>query len=227
VQHLQAYDWSLSTVVDQGGEPSADWSLQGQRAVQLHFEGQQLSVRNLCNLLNASFTTDGSRLQVTQPASTMRACADQGLMDLEQKVAQQLPNMQNYEVFSGEIPTLVLHWADGSRWELKGTPTPQTKYGSAPERVFLEVAPQRVACSPQTANQPNCLRVREIEYADSGVKAKEGPWHVFFFDIEGYNHETGVRNVLRIDRYKCDNPSAGALPVSYVLDMVVESEQVQ
>ncbi|MBN9325065.1 MAG: DUF4377 domain-containing protein, partial [Delftia acidovorans] len=44
--------------------------------------------------------------------------------------------------------------------------------------------------------------------------------------IEGYKHEPGIRNVLRIQRYKRQNVPADASAYAYVLDMVVESERV-
>ena len=41
--------------------------------------------------------------------------------------------------------------------------------------------------------------------------------------IEGYTHEDGVRNVVRVKRYEVKNPPADAPSQAYVLDMVVES----
>ena len=46
-------------------------------------------------------------------------------------------------------------------------------------------------------------------------------------DIEGYTHEDGVRNVLRLKRYTVKNPPADGSSIGYVLDMVVESELVR
>ena len=71
-----------------------------------------------------------------------------------------------------------------------------------------------------------CLRVREIRYGDNGVKTSTGEWENFYSEIEGYKHEPGIRNVLRIQRYKRQNVPADASAYAYVLDMVVESERV-
>ena len=46
-------------------------------------------------------------------------------------------------------------------------------------------------------------------------------------NIEGYTHEAGIRNVLRVKRFNVKNPPAGAPSVAYVLDIVVESEVVK
>ena len=119
----------------------------------------------------------------------------------------------------------MLHFADGSRWELAGSPTPATRYGSAGERIFLEVAPERVACNHPLMPNAQCLRVR---YADNGVKQGVGEWRILQGEIDGYQHERGIRNVLRVQRYPL--AQSGQLPAdapshAYVLDMVVESER--
>src|SRR5690606_31398045 len=110
------------------------------------------------------------------------------LMALERRIGLQLPDAQRIELPAGASPRLVLHFADGSRWELAGQPTPSTKYGSAGERIFLEVAPERVACTHGVMKDAQCLRVREIQYGDNGVKQGTGEWQLFYGEIEGYTH---------------------------------------
>lgn len=233
-QQLQAYDWDLATAFNPQGQPAPQWRLPQHAPTRLHFQGQQLSVQNLCNAAGAGYTLDGAQMRVNRPMSTMRACADQGLMNLEQRVLALLPQTQRYELrpaTASTAPVLVLHFADGTRWELAGTPTPATRYGSAGERVFLEVAPQRVACNHPLMPNAQCLRVREIRYADNGVKQSTGEWHIFQGEIEGYQHEDGIRNVLRLQRYPFTKPGqpqpADAPSHVYVLDMVVESERAR
>ena len=50
-----------------------------------------------------------------------------------------------------------------------------------------------------------------------------GAFGNFYDRIEGYSHEPGIRNVLRVDRYTIKNPPADASKYAYVLDLVVES----
>ena len=227
-EQLQAYVWDLRTAHDGAGQATQAWQLQGRKPLRLQFNARQLSVQQLCNIMNAGYRIDGTQLQVQRPMSTMRACAEDGLMQLEHRVGQQLPSARSAQLAQGGgAPVLTLGFADGSRWELAGTPTPQTRYGSAPERVFWEVAPDRVACSHGVVKDAQCLRVREIRYADNGVKQGAGPWELFYGQIEGWQHQDGVRNVLRLDRYRVKNPPADASSLAYVLDMVVESEQVK
>ena len=226
---LQTYDWDLAAAYDGRGQAAPGWQLAGRPAARLHFEKDGLSVQNLCNRVGASYTLDGQRLTVNRPMSTLRACADRELMGLEHRVAAQLPQAQRYELRSGAAaPRLVLHFADGSRWELAGSPTPATRYGSAGERIFLEVAPERVACNNPLMHNSQCLRVRDVRYADNGVKQGVGEWRIFQGEIDGYQHERGIRNVLRVQRYPL--AQSGQLPAdapshAHVLDMVVESER--
>ncbi|WP_404302198.1 DUF4377 domain-containing protein [Alicycliphilus denitrificans] len=224
---LAAYDWNLTAALDAQGRPDGRWLPAGHDPLQLHFEGQQLSVRKLCNLLGARFGTRGDEMQLAQPLSTKRACADPALMQLEQRVGAQLPTVQRYQLHAGGTPRLQLFFADGSRWELAGQPTPQTQYGGPGERMFLEVAPERVACSRGPVQTAQCLRVRELRYGDNGVKTHVGPWQPFYDEVQGYTHEPGVRTVLRLNRFKRQNAPADASAYAYVLDMVVESERVK
>ena len=91
--------------------------------------------------------------------------------------------------------------------------------------VFLEVAAQTRPCTHPLIPDKQCLQVREIRYDDAGVKqGDDGEFQNFYDAIEGYTHEPGVRNVLRVKRYPVQNPPADASSRAYVLDMVVESE---
>lgn len=121
---LTSYDWNLTAAFDARGQSDGRWLLAGRTPLQLHFEDQRLTVRKLCNVLGANFVTQGHDIQLTQPMSTKRACADQALMQLENRVGQLLPSMQRYQLHAGSSPRLELWFADGTRWELAGQSTP-------------------------------------------------------------------------------------------------------
>ena len=65
--------------------------------------------------------------------------------------------------------------------------------------------------------------MREIRYDNNGLKTYTGQWENFYSEIDGYKHEAGVTNILRINRYKRQNVPADASSYAYVLDMVVSS----
>ncbi|MGO3842174.1 MAG: DUF4377 domain-containing protein [Alcaligenes pakistanensis] len=229
---LQAYHWRLFATTGKDGQPAPAIPGIGGEQVTLNFSDKMMSVDNLCNTLGSGYTIKGPKITFTSPVSTMKMCADPELMRNEQAVGKLLPTATDWSMAKADsapdnpAPVLTLSFSDGSKWRLKGEPTATTRYGSEPTRVFLEVAAQREACSHPLIPNYQCLKVREIQYSDSGLKTQTGEWMYYYGDIEGYTHTPGVRNVLRIDRYELKNVPADASSKADVLDMVVESEQV-
>jgi heat shock protein HslJ len=229
---LRAQDWDIAAAYDAQGQATSNWRLDKRPAMRLHFESQRVSMQNLCNAINASYTLEDGRIQISRPVSTKRACMSLKLMALEQRMTAQLPTVQRFDLRDGPAPQLVLHFANGSRWELTSssapastlalasTPTPQAQPSDAGEIIFLEVAPQRAACSRGKPKGAQCLRVREVRHAGNGVKQHAGQWQILQGEIEGYTHKPGVRNVLRVRRLQRQDAPA------YVLDTVVESGRV-
>ncbi|TVP82264.1 DUF4377 domain-containing protein, partial [Thioalkalivibrio sp.] len=109
---------------------------------------------------------------------------------------------------------------------LTGELTPEARFGPA-TTVFLEVAAETVECEESVRGDGRCLQVREISFDEQGLRVgTPSEWQAFTADIEGYQHEPGIRNVLRVKRFE---PAAGPeLPPGtiYVLDLVVQSEVV-
>jgi len=70
-----------------------------------------------------------------------------------------------------------------------------------------------------------CLNVRERTFDEQGLLvAAASDWLIFPADIQGYQHEVGIRSVLRVKRF---NPTPGmAHEPIYVLDLMVQSEIV-
>lgn len=220
-QSLTAYHWQMQPSFDANRQP-----------VQLTFQNQRLSVQGLCNALAAGYTIDAQKMTITQVAGTMRMCNDPALMKYEQEVAIRLEKVNAWTITQPaaqgpeQAPVLTLKFDDGSRWALKGKPTSQTKYGSAGETVFLEIAPQTVPCSHPLIPNKQCLKVRTVEYDAAGLKRKLGEWQNFYDDIDGYTHEAGIGNILRVKRYTLSNPPADASRYAYVLDMTIESKRM-
>ena len=224
---LTAYHWKLQQAFTPAGNDDQTWFLDSTKApIELDFADQRVVVKNLCNVMSAGYQAEGQRMNMQRAVSTLRACNDNQLMMLEQKVARILPTAKQWNVQLGssaaEQPRLTLQFIDGTRWQLNGKPTAQTQYGGAPERIFLEVGPERKSCTAG-AGRHECLQVREIRYDNNGLKTYTGQWENFYSEIDGYKHEAGVTNILRINRYKRQNVPADASSYAYVLDMVVSS----
>lgn len=232
---LQSHHWQLQQALTAQGTADKQWQWQvpasatnTTRTVGLRFSADHIvSVDRLCNLISGGYRTQGEQMHIERLTSTMMACGNTDLMQLEKNVAQQLSNVSTWKITDGAPPILELNFKSGAKWQLKGQPTPETLYGQS-ERIFLEVAPQKVACNHPLIPNAQCLQVRELKYNEQGIKQSTGTWENFYGTIEGYTHQAGVRNVLRIKRFTRPQPMpADASKFVYVLDMTVESEIVR
>lgn len=227
---LSSYHWRLSRAVDAAGISEPNWLRPQRDPVSLTFNDRHVAITGLCNAMNAGVSITGSSIQISDPVSTMRMCPDTSLMRYEQAIGQRLPQAASWHISHAadqtEHPQLTLKFRDGAQWVFVGEPTTETQYGSTGETLFIEVAAATVPCSDPLIAQRQCLNVRTVQYNESGTKISQGPWQPFYDHIKDYQHQPGVRNILRVKRYTVENPPADASAFAYVLDMVVESETV-
>jgi heat shock protein HslJ len=230
---LQSHEWQLHKALNAQGTVDPQWQMPGTPqgpapTVGLRFvDAQTVSVENLCNRMDGRYTLKGTNIQFERLASTLMACPNANLMALERKVGQWLPQARTWKIVgNANAPVLELQFDNGARWQLTGSPTYERLYGAS-ERIFLEVAPQQMACSHPLMPNAKCLQVREVTYDAQGIKQGHGAWEAFYGAIEGYTHQDGVRNVLRLKRYTRSPVPADASKYLYVLDMTVESERVR
>lgn len=222
---LSKYHWRLSQATGGDGKRIDALFVRPDKPLQLDFVRDRLSVSNACNRLGGNFSVQGDRLKLGQMAQTMMACPDPALAALDGAMSQRLQGQPRIQVKSeGEVPTLNLAGDNGDTLVFTGEPTAETRYGGEGETVFLEIAADTKPCSHPLIPGKQCLQMRERTYGANGVVASTGPWQPLYQDIEGYTHEPGVRNVLRVKRFAVKNPPADAPATAYVLDMVVESE---
>ncbi len=220
---LESHRWTLASATDAQGR-RLDALFGGGRPVVFGFADARLNVEGGCNRLFGGYRVDGKRLEVGRLGSTMMAC-EPALMKVDSTLGELLAQPATVDVAMGAETTMRLVTAGGATLAFTGRMTPEARYG-APTRVFLEVAAQTVPCPNPPAGASACLQVRERRYDDKGLLVgTPGPWQTFAEPIEGYTHQSGVRNVLRLKRF--DRGAAGGSPFLYVLDLVVESEVVQ
>jgi heat shock protein HslJ len=221
---LPKYHWRLATATDGNGQRIEALFAQPDKPVQLDFNDGRLGIGNTCNRMGGTYTLSGTTLTAGRLTSTMMACADPKVMALDDEVGKRLEGTLKMAAGGGDAPTLTLTTASGDVLAFAGEPTAETRYGGPGERVFLEVASETKPCSHPLIPDKQCLQVREIAYDDKGLKVgTPGAYEHFYDSIEGYTHEPGIRNVLRVNRYTVKNPPADASSKVYVLDMVVES----
>ena len=221
---LPQYHWRLTDANDAQGKRIDALFARADKPVQLDFRDGRLDVSNTCNRMGGSDTLSATSLTVGRLASTLMACTDSALMALDQEVGKRLEGTLKLAATQDDAARLTLTTATGDTLVFTGDPTAETRYGGPGERVFLEVAAETKPCSHPLIPDKQCLQVREIQYDDKGLKVgTPGAFQHFYDSIEGYTHEPGIRNVLRVDRYTVKNPPADASSSAYVLDMVVES----
>ncbi len=225
---LGRYHWQLAEASDTDGAHIDALFARDDKPVQLDFADNRLSISNTCNLMNGGYRLDDEKLKIDSLQQTLMACADPRLAELDRAIGSRLEGNPRIRLAgSEESPRLQVTTDAGDKLVFAGEPTAASRYGSEGAQVFMEVAAQTVPCSHPLIADKQCLQVRERTYRDDGTVAGEpGEWEPLYQEIEGYTHEAGVRNVLRLKRYKVANPPADGSSVAYVLDMVVESEQV-
>ncbi|HEX7804478.1 MAG TPA: META and DUF4377 domain-containing protein [Pseudoxanthomonas sp.] len=225
---LPAYHWKLTDAKDAKGQRIEALFVNADKPVQLDFADGRVSVGNTCNRMGGAYSVEGDKLKFDRLASTLMACTDAKLMALDQEIGKRLEAESTFALQTGDTPTLTLTGGNGDTLTLQGEPTAETRYGGPGETVFLEVAAQTKACNHPLIPDMQCLQVREIKYDAQGIKTgTDGEFQNFYEGIEGYTHQPGTRNVLRVKRYAIKNPPADASSLAYALDMVVESETVK
>lgn len=212
---LTSYQWSARTA----GTP---------KPLILNFSAQnQLSISTSCNTLVTTWKADHQQIITSDIMSTMMACSDQAMK--QEGIAANLFDQHKtafvLNLEDPQQPTLTLHAANGETLVFTGKMTPETQYQTTGETIFLEVSPETKPCTgvaPQT-----CLQVREIKYAENGVKTQvDKDWTLFYDQIEGFQHSPHERQVIRLKRYEIKNPAADQSKYAYVYDMAVEREAV-
>lgn len=223
---LAGYHWRLASASNKDGQRIDALFARADKPLQLDFDGHAISVSNTCNRMHGNYSLHDGKLEIGALASTLMACNDPALTALDAAASKFLAGRLGYAVAENHArPELTLTGPQGERLVFDGVPTAETRYGSKGETVFLEVAPDTKPCNDPGMPDARCLEVRELHYGSNGVReGQPGPWHVLGQDIEGYSHQPGTRQVLRVKRYRVTAPPADGSSVALVLDMVVETE---
>lgn len=221
---LKGYHWRL-TDARRGSDSRIDaLFVRGDRPITLEFDGSRVSVANACNRMVGGYTAGPGTLQIARFASTLMACNDPALANLDRAVADALGGKHAMTIDAGGSPTLVLKGEGGRTLTFVGEATPENRYASEGTTLFLEIAPEKVPCNHPMMPDATCLRVRDVTFNDDGVRTgTPSEWRVMHAQIEGFGFTPGYRTVLRVKRFDVPNAPADASRYAYVLDMVVEN----
>ncbi|MDF0606861.1 META and DUF4377 domain-containing protein [Neisseriaceae bacterium TC5R-5] len=224
---LSRYHWQLTDARTAQKQRVTALFVDSQPALQLDFTHGHINVSNACNRLFGAYSIKNQQISFGDLATSMRAC-DAPLMKLDKAISRRLQGSASFLVQDQQPPQLTLTLASGEVLTFSATPTAETRYGSSGETMFLEVAAQTRTCSHPLIPNKQCLQIREVFFDQQGLRTgTPGAWQHLYQDIDGFEHQPGVRNILRVKRFKIANPPADASNIAYVLDMVVESELSQ
>lgn len=228
IRTLGEYQWRLIGATNSAGKRIDALFVRADMPLQLEFSAGRLSISNSCNNISGAYSISRGRLQVSPMVQTMMACHDAALAALDSAIIQRLQGEAALSIQTdGNAPRLQLITDHGDTLSFTGVPTPETRYGGPGQIVFLEVAAQTVPCGRVLVPAKQCLQVRERHFDEHGLPSgAPGAWHPLYQNIEGYTHQSGIRNVLRLKRFAIKNPPVDAPSTAYVLDLVVESEKV-
>ncbi|MFH7765299.1 DUF4377 domain-containing protein [Acinetobacter sp. BSP-28] len=215
-QTLSAYQWSTAT----GTAP---------KPLVLNFDDKgRLSIATSCNGMGGSWKVENNQIVTGPLMATQMACPEASMQ--QESIAKDLFNDRKapfvLNLNDPQQPTLTLISATGQKYVFTGKMTPETKYNSQAETIFLEIAPETKSCTgvaPQT-----CLQVREVKYAENGVKTQvDKDWTLFYDKIEGFTHTPNERQIIRVKRYEIKHPAADQSKYAYIHDMTVERSTVK
>jgi heat shock protein HslJ len=225
---LGGYHWRLQDATDAQGRRIDALLVRPELPVQFDFKDGRIAIHNACNGISGDVRIDNETLRFGPLVSTKMACADPAVMALDDEVGRRVQEQVRFELLESDPPQLVWTAANGDTLRFVGAATPETRFGNPGTTVFMEVAARTKPCQhPMMPALRQCLEVRELHYDAQGLPAgKPGEWRLFHDNIEGYAHEEGIRNVLRIKRFPIANPPMDAPAIAYVLEMSIESEMI-
>ncbi|PPU37459.1 META domain-containing protein [Xanthomonas arboricola] len=216
---LQAQHWQLQQASDAHGTALRSLFVAGTPPLQLDFSDQRIQVSQTCNALGADYRLAQEHLQIGRVVSSKRLCAQPRRMAQERAASELLSGRFAVALNAAQTTpqlTLTLTRSDGTRLVFGGVATADTRYGGPGQTLLIEVAADTAPCGSDPARQ--CLQLRE-QTADG--QPATGNWQTFDGRIEGFEHETGIRTLLRVTRYPAAAGTDGA-PV-YVLEQMIEA----
>ena len=225
-QQLNAYSWQLVEAMDKKNQRINALFVRTDMPLTLHFQENHISIANSCNNMGSTFTVTGNSLKVSDIISTTMSCGEQ-LNTLDSAISGLIAGTSTLNINNKAAqPQLKLTTAHGETLVFRGIATPETKYGSKAETIFLEIAPQTKTCSAGT-RQMDCLQVKEVKYDEKGLKTyHSSQWLNFYDNIDGYTHNSNEKVIVRVKKYTVKNPPADMSSFAYILDTTIEQERV-
>ncbi len=227
LQQLSQYQWTLSAVTQQDAPLTAYADVIKNQTAKLKFSDEQMADGGVminytlgCNQLSASASLAADSLSINKNTllSTKKGCPSD--FPDESGFAQKMDGSSLTFKSNPAEHTAVLTQTKGSQhivWT--GVMTDEARYGQAAQ-LYWEVDAPPIACATAQGEQKSCLRVRNVNYNEDGLKVGVGAWRTFYGNIHGYQHQLNQREIIRIHAYSSPNSSENP---RYVFDSVIEA----
>lgn len=215
---LADYDWVLIDAQRQDAPLESFSQIVMTKSARLSFFDNRLSLTAGCNQMGGAYSMSGSEMSVGAMMSTRKACGE--LNATESKLAAMMDGSKLSVQLDKHAGTAVLQQSKGASvltWQ--GKLTHKARYGE-PARLFWEIDPETVSCVDSNGKDGQCLKVRNVNYDEKGIKVGSGAWRTFHGEIEGFRHDPSLRQIIRLNAY---SPADKSAPI-YVFDMAVETE---
>ncbi|KTF34948.1 META and DUF4377 domain-containing protein [Xanthomonas vesicatoria] len=213
---LQAQHWQLQQASDAHGTGLRSLFVAGSAPLQLDFADQRIQVSETCNALGANYSVADTQLQIGRVVSSKRLCTQPQKMPQERAASEALSGRFAVTLDTAQAaPRLTLTRSDGTRLLFNGMPTASTRYGEHGQTLLIEVAADTAPCASDPARA--CLQLRERIDGQPATAS----WQTFDGTIEGFDHEAGIRTLLRVTRYPAAAGQEGA--GVYVLEQMIEA----
>lgn len=215
---LAGYFWDMDAAFDKSGVAQPFWFSKDLQPVRLTFsEDGQAFAQNACNSLNWKFTiAEPEKIAFTPTVATAMGCNEE-LTQRENLVRKGIPQTHRYSLKATSATgpeRLTLYLADGSRWEFKPTPTPETRYGGPGRQIELEIAMDTVPCEPQSIQQ--CLKGRQVRWEKNTTKVCLSDWEVLKAGVEGYQPTPERHEIIWVQAYPLNGVSNKASRFVYI-----------
>lgn len=219
---LSDYNWVLVKAQKQGADIHTLASVIEKGEGKLSFYDDELGYSVGCNSLSAPYQLTGDKLSIGTVITTQMLCSPE-LDEVERHFDKRFKNAQlsmTADADKNQATLVQVNGAEVLTWQ--GTMTHEARYGE-PVVLFWEIAPQTVDCVNRQGKSTSCLKVRNVNYDEQGVKVGSGAWRTFHGTIHGYEHKTDQKTIVRLNAY--NNPDSNENPL-YVFDMAVEVELI-
>lgn len=127
---LPRYEWRLVSASDGSGQRIGALFAQADKPLALLFIDGRMAIANGCNRLGADYRVEGHRLLVGHMISTMMACPDAALMEMDRAAAIALTGTHTLALAAGPAPRLTLNHVAGSTLVFTGAASAEVRAGA-------------------------------------------------------------------------------------------------